>query len=297
MSFGIPTPISLISTRTTFMRRRQKFVKKAPTQLFPINAQRRYLAELNNLVATMINLTKKTIYPKIEKIVTQAKLLRPTTDAIKTDDFSDQIEEVVDVSKQELSEQLPDSRIHQMVLAIGLLVSRHNRKEVLKVISSVASVQVNELFLAEPFLEAELSAFVKQNIGLIRTIPERYFSEIEGILFRGAQQGLSQAAIRQQIAKRFGVSRNRAIVIARDQVGKLNGQLTQLRHQALGIKKYRWRTVGDERVRGNPMGTSPKATPSHWTREGRIFSWSKPPSDGHPGQPILCRCIPEPILS
>lgn len=295
MSFGTTNALRGVSYKTASLRKKPaKRPRKAPIQLFPANAQKRYTSELNAFVSAMTALTKAHIYPQIELILSQAEHARASH--IKTDDISDEVESVIETAEHALSETFPHARLHQAVLSVGLLVSRHNRKEVIKVLSFVSGVQVRELFPVEPFLESELSAFVKHNIRLIQTVPSRYFSEIEGILYRGAQQGLSHTAVKKQIAERFGVSRNRAKVIARDQVGKLNSQLTQLRHQALGIKKYRWRTVGDERVRGNPSGMSPKAVPSHWSREGKVFSWARPPKDGHPGQPIQCRCVPEPIL-
>ena len=62
------------------------------------------------------------------------------------------------------------------------------------------------------------------------------------------------------------------------------GQLEDLR-STLMMQGRRWRTVGDSRVRT-----------AHRAREGQIFAWDKPPSDGHPGQPINCRCYAEPII-
>ncbi len=48
---------------------------------------------------------------------------------------------------------------------------------------------------------------------------------------------------------------------------------------------YIWRTVGDEKVRGN-----------HRAREGQSFSWEDPPEGGHPGEDYNCRCWTEPIV-
>jgi len=47
---------------------------------------------------------------------------------------------------------------------------------------------------------------------------------------------------------------------------------------------YIWRTAGDEKVR-----------PSHAANEGRIFAWGNPPSTGHPGDEVNCRCTAEPV--
>lgn len=269
---------------------------KRPIQHFPRNAQRRYAAELNILVKSMVDLTKKNIYPRLPAIVDQAKLLRPTNDTLKMDDFSDQIDEAVTVTKDELNQNYPDNRFNEIVLAAAFSVSSHNRREVIKVLSAASKVKVQTVLLSEPYLETEIAAFTKQNVALIKSIPDRYFAEVEGIMFRGVQQGLSNTEIRKQIAARFDVSKNRSQFIARDQVGKLNGQLTQLRQETVGVKKYRWRTTLSIRVRGNPGGLYPKATPSHWTREGKVFEWKSPPSDGHPGSPYGCQCSAEPIL-
>jgi SPP1 gp7 family putative phage head morphogenesis protein len=77
----------------------------------------------------------------------------------------------------------------------------------------------------------------------------------------------------------------RAKLIARDQISKYNGQLNQTRQTALGLSKYRWQTSGDERVRD-----------THKALNGKIFSWDNPPSVGHPGDEINCRCVALPIF-
>ncbi|MCP4051065.1 MAG: hypothetical protein GY730_10215 [bacterium] len=277
-------------------KRFEKRKKKPPIQLFPINAQKIYTSSLNQVVNAMIGLVQTHIFPDIERISNQAKLLRPTSDSQRHDDFSDEVDKIIKTTETRFNQLYPESQLENIALSVALLVASHNRREVLKLLSVVQGSQIQDIFLSESFLEFEISAFVKQNISLIKTVPERFFRETEGIIFRGIQQGVSHVEIRKQITERFNISRNRAKLIARDQVGKLNSQLTQLRQQSVGVKKYIWRTVGDERVRGNPGGQFPHATPSHFSREGKKFNWSEPPSDGHPGQPIQCRCYAEPIL-
>ena len=83
----------------------------------------------------------------------------------------------------------------------------------------------------------------------------------------------------------YGVSARRAALIARDQIGKLNGEIARERQTELGIRRYKWRSSSDERVR-----------PEHADRDGQIFEWSDPPPDGHPGQPVQCRCWAEPLI-
>jgi len=51
------------------------------------------------------------------------------------------------------------------------------------------------------------------------------------------------------------------------------------------IRRYVWRTVGDDTVRHN-----------HAVREGRVFSWDDPPDGGHPGEDYNCRCWADPLV-
>ncbi len=97
------------------------------------------------------------------------------------------------------------------------------------------------------------------------------------------------------------VAADRAELIAVDQVGKLYGQVNAKRQQDLGVTEFIWRTVGDERVRGNPGGLYPKATPSHWDRDSKTYRYDDPPKGKSgekelPGVPIRCRCSAEPKL-
>jgi SPP1 gp7 family putative phage head morphogenesis protein len=92
------------------------------------------------------------------------------------------------------------------------------------------------------------------------------------------------------LEERMGVAESRANLIARDQVGKLFGQLNEKRQTELGVTGYVWRTVHDNRVRE-----------LHEDRDGQHFDWNDPPEetpdDGHPGTPIQCRCYAEPDLT
>lgn len=69
-------------------------------------------------------------------------------------------------------------------------------------------------------------------------------------------------------------------LIARDQTAKLTARLDRLRQEQAGIEKYRWLTSRDERVRSQ-----------HRQYDGETYDWNNPPSDGHPGEAVQCRCL------
>lgn len=137
-----------------------------------------------------------------------------------------------------------------------------------------------------------------------KTIPEEYFDRVEADLTQGARKAASDAAkaaraaekagesaseaaaravdkaareTRDVLADEPGIARRRAKIIGRDQTEKFNGKATEERNRAVGVLRYRWNTQGDARVRA-----------AHRARNGKIFSWNKPPPDGHPGEPVEC---------
>ena len=135
-------------------------------------------------------------------------------------------------------------------------------------------------FLTSPRQATILSGWVRDNVALIKSLPSTTFGEIEGVVLRGWRDGKRADVIAEEIRQRFGVARSRAELIASDQVGKLNGQLTRDRLLAVGVKRARWRTSEDGRVR-----------PSHQSVKNRIFDLDEGiPGLGFPGQPIRCRC-------
>lgn len=132
----------------------------------------------------------------------------------------------------------------------------------------------------------ELAVAIKANVALIKSIPQQYFDRIEQSIWTNTGQGMRYDALEIELMKIDDMTKARAKLIARDQVGKINGAITQARQSSLGIDKYVWRTSNDERVRD-----------SHAEKEGEVFSWNDPPDDtGHPGEDFQCRCTAEPYL-
>jgi SPP1 gp7 family putative phage head morphogenesis protein len=110
-------------------------------------------------------------------------------------------------------------------------------------------------------------------------------TDIDKIVTRAIASGSPIGDLQGDISERFGVAERHARLIARDQVGKLYGQINQARQTALGIDEFEWATVGDERVRDE-----------HEALNGRRFRWDDPPAEGIPGEPIQCRCSAQPVL-
>jgi len=135
----------------------------------------------------------------------------------------------------------------------------------------------------------------------ITSVPAVYFKGITEAVLKYYQQ-LPQPEGRtvvEQIQHLTGLAADQAALIASDQTSKIHTAVNKARNESIGIKKYIWRTAKDIRVVGTPGGTYPVGTAAHgnhYEREGKVFYWDGPPSDGHPGWAIGCRCYAEPVI-
>jgi len=140
--------------------------------------------------------------------------------------------------------------------------------------------------LNDSLLSLEMTTYGHRNVGLITSISDRYFAEIEQISAKALAVGTRPEVLSKDIQRRYNVGKSRANLIARDQLSKLHGQVAQIRQQGLGIEEYIWQTSEDERVRE-----------THAAHNGETIRWDDPPADtGHVGQDFQCRCTGSPVL-
>lgn len=146
----------------------------------------------------------------------------------------------------------------------------------------------------DPDISGRSTAFIRENVRLISRIPAAQHEDVEAMVLdavRGAKPGKS---LGDDIRDRFAMSERHARFIARDQIGKYHADVNHTRQRALGVRRFIWRTVGDERVRGDPSGKYPTAEPSHFDLDGEMFDYDDPPvppgADGPllPGQDYSC---------
>jgi SPP1 gp7 family putative phage head morphogenesis protein len=140
-------------------------------------------------------------------------------------------------------------------------------------------------------------AWQEENYRLIHKMTGDYISQINSAVERAVTAGWSPAQLAKEIQKIDGnIKDGRANLIARDQIGKLNGRVTQARMEAVGLELYEWSTSGDERVRDSHEKLDGKLCrwddPSVYSDDGGK-TWKDRPSDWcqlHPGYDIQCRC-------
>lgn len=139
--------------------------------------------------------------------------------------------------------------------------------------------------MSDSVLQDAVDEAIAANIALINSIPQQYLDRVEQAVMASLQAGTLNATLADDLLKIEGVTKSRAKLIARDQLGKINSRLSQIRQQSLGITHYFWSTSHDERVRDR-----------HRRWDGDRIAWDTPTIDGHPGQAIQCRCTAIPDM-
>lgn len=147
-------------------------------------------------------------------------------------------------------------------------------------------------------MSTNIDAWAEENTALITNLAQSYLSKVTTAVNSGFRDGLSWRDISKNIHAETGVAKRRADLIARDQVATMNMQVTKQRASDLDIKQFVWRTMEDQRVRGNPSGRYPKANPSHYAHNGKTYNWSDGAGarDSFPGSGINCRCYAQNVV-
>ena len=129
------------------------------------------------------------------------------------------------------------------------------------------------------------------------TVSKRSDATLKRILkdagfMRSVQQGRDLATLTTELETRYGITRRRAALIARDQNNKATAAMTRVRYQELGLTQAIWMHSAG--------GKEPR--PTHVANSGKAYNvsegWLDPAVNERiwPGTLINCRCVARPIL-
>jgi SPP1 gp7 family putative phage head morphogenesis protein len=250
--------------------------KPLPRQQPPDRIRVAYTKRLQAIMKWAQSRVVAELYPALKTLTENASRVA-TTDAQEVD----AIGRIVDELRAEFLKRYPRSKLTSIVDPFAEATADFQAEQLNAQLREAVAVDVVG---SESWLQASIDEFTAENVALIRTIPDRYFNEIETLVKREAADGARWETLVDGIEERYDVSRSRSKIIARDQVGKFYGDLNRVRQTDVGITRFVWRTMRDNRVR-----------PEHEDLDGHSFEWSSAP-EGGPGEPVLCRCYADPDL-
>lgn len=145
-----------------------------------------------------------------------------------------------------------------------------------------------------PELKDIVQAGITENVGLIKSIPQAYHTQVEGLVMRSVAAGRDLSTLTTELKSRYGVTQRRAELIARDQNNKATSLIQRERQMAVGINEGLWMH--------SHAGKKPRRT--HLANDRRVFNlaegWHDPDPKVNkriwPGELIHCRCTWKPIV-
>lgn len=261
---------------------------------YAISAERQYSQAVANLYRRYNKVVLRWM-PKIIKEIKQDRDKRMRTDdAVGLMQLIDlYLTKMMNDLKTEEEQEEDGSNLEEQIKAAAYLIRGVVNQGWSKAVERTLGVQVIPKYYDESFYRELLERWFRENMGMISSIPQDLVQQIRDTLWEDITQNAATDQMVKHIQHTCQVSKNRAKFIARDQVGKLQAQLTRQQQTDAGVREYIWSSKNDSKVRNQ-----------HRKLNGKKFSWDSPPiSDPktgrrcHPGEDYGCRCVALPVFN
>ena len=301
-------------------------IKRPSPWLYPFVSEREYAKYIKSIMMQFAKITISEMKPLLRDWKNTTKQLledKAHKDEDREDDAVDDLESINEQYANKQKEIFVDDRIGLKtdLTLIALGVGAFNQKQFQKTMKQSIGITF-EAF--ETWEDPLVKRWVAENVNLIKGLSDDYIKQINHAVTSGITEGQTAEALGKQLTKinkefitgrreiiknkagepilrngkpMFKRVQSRSDLIARDQIGKLNGQYTRKRQEDVGIETYFWRTAGDERVRSRHRPLDGMLC--RWD-DVTVYSddggktWKSRSSIGaielHPGQDVQCRC-------
>lgn len=255
---------------------------RIPRQIQPDAIRTQYAIRLIRIVDDL----RESIAPLLHVLPRIAPVER--TDEWRADaDDKARVRALMAQARADMDRALRQANIDELARKFAVQTTTFQRRQLASQVRAALGVDV---FATDRFLPSMVEEFSRRNVGLITKASRETLDQIDIIMRQGLENATPHPRLAELIAERTNVGESRAKTIARDQIGKLYGQVNAARQQALGLRRFNWRNAGDPRVRPEHVELT----------KGGPYSYDDPPiEDGAPvlpGEPVNCRCYAEPVF-
>lgn len=198
---------------------------------------------------------------------------------------------LLESARAKLVSTVQPSQLDALASRYAQLASQHQKSELQRQTKAQLGIDVHTI---DRYVPALIDHYVAENVSLIKTMGTNTMDKVEKMVTRSLSTGARHEELARDIMDEFDVAERHARLIARDQIGKLYGQLAAERHYELGVRRFRWVTVGDDRVRDSHAEFERQS-------DAEPFLYDDPPIDDNgeavlPGEAICCRCSADPVF-
>lgn len=253
---------------------------------YPYNEEREYIKLMDSLLVSFARIVISELLPAF------ADARDEFDDATKSrgDAWPQTIQSAINRVRFKFNEKVKAS--DRPIRKVGAGVFEENKKFFYRSLTGL------DALASERWLIPLVNSWSMENANLIKSIQEQYLGRVSQRAQDAVRAGTSVQDFAKELEKAYNLSKSRAELIARDQVGKLNGQLTRARSMRANLDEYEWQTSGDERVRDSHKVLNGKickySDPEVYREEGSTI-WKRRASIGGyvgiPGEDFQCRCV------
>jgi len=174
-------------------------------------------------------------------------------------------------------------------------------RRVIEKVEDTTTTSMKEAFKAAGFtvkfdrtrnLNSVTEAYISWNVGLIKSIGREYLEDVRGIIMEGVGMGRDLGYISEQLGNRYGITKRRAKMIARDQTDKASMAIQKVRDEKFGITEGIWVHLPGQKT----------SRQTHVAMNGKRFKLNEGLYDSAvkrnvmPSELINCRCVYRRIL-
>ena len=272
------------------MKREVKAPKGA--QIKSPEPPRSEIRQFGNAIEYMVEQMSKRWRTQILKELNQDTISK-FSDASQVGNFAKIFLAMAARVRRKLLKQFDDKRIENLAKKYTSKVDNRNRAEFYRRAEEKIGISREELEATEG-LTSQINAYQLETMQWIKKMRDDTLQQWTSNTLRQMAEGKGLPEILSEFDGMVEQRKGHAKMIARTQISTFNSLTSKARAQNLGIKRAKWVTSRDERVRGNPGGKYPNARPSHYALDGVEFDLSKGAYiNGQyllPGTSPNCRC-------
>lgn len=271
-------------------RGHQKLNSKAKP-IYPQGIEREF-QRVTNAYMRLVNQVMKKHLPEIRKAAAAERDAKRRQDDVG--DLMKAVEKAFRAMGEELDRSTAKFALRQKLEDLATMTRKLSIQEWKREVKATLGIDLLDDYYLGEFYRQQIQSWVEENVGLIKSLPQETLTEMQNIVSQGFKTGKSVTSIVGDIRNTYGIKKSSARLLARDQLGKLNSQLTRQQQTDAGVSEYVWSTSKDSRVRD-----------SHKSLDGKTFKWSDPPVVTPPGKPVRrchpgedyqCRCVALPVF-
>jgi uncharacterized protein with gpF-like domain len=184
-------------------------------------------------------------------------------------------------------------RFNKASMSLALSFATKNRLATEKAMqASFAKAGFTVKFKSTPLIRQAFDASVAENVGLIRSIPEKFHTDVGVAIWQNVAAGSNLTTLTNQLQDKYGISHRRAAFIAKDQNHKVKAATDRARRLDVGITKSKWKH--------SHAGVTPR--PTHVAMDGELYDIAEGMYDSAvekyiwPGTEPNCRCTDFPVI-